>query len=32
MDKGIGHCYECNEECKKGMLTKIKPYMLAKFN
>lgn len=26
MDKGIGHCYECNEECKKGMLTKIKPY------
>ena len=26
MDRGIGHCYECNEECKKGMLTKIKPY------
>ena len=31
-DKGIGHCYECNEECKKGMLTKIKPYMLAIFS
>ena len=26
MDREIGHCYECNEECKKGMLTKIKPY------
>ncbi len=23
MDKGIGHCYECNEECKKGMLIKL---------
>ena len=25
MEKGIGHCYECEEECTKGMLSKIKP-------
>ena len=26
MSKSIGHCYECNEECRKGLLAKIKPF------
>ena len=25
IEKGIDHCYECNEECREGMLSKIKP-------
>ena len=26
IEKGIGHCFACNEEdCRKGMLSKIKP-------
>ena len=26
VEKGIGHCFECDEEdCRKGMLSKIKP-------
>lgn len=26
IEKGIGHCFECDEEdCRKGMLSKIKP-------
>ena len=24
--KGLTHCYECEEKCKKGLLSKIKPY------
>lgn len=28
IEKGISHCYECNEDCKKGLLNKIKPYAL----
>lgn len=31
MEKGIGHCYECDSECKKGMLSKIKPYGFTLF-
>jgi len=31
MEKGIGHCYECKEECTKGMLSKIKPYGFTLF-
>ena len=25
MEKGFQHCFECREECTKGMLTNIKP-------
>ena len=31
MDKGVGHCYACDAECKKGMLAKIKPYGFTLF-
>lgn len=24
--KGLTHCYKCEENCKKGLLGKIKPY------
>ncbi len=24
--KGLSHCYQCQQDCKKGLLTKIKPY------
>lgn len=24
-EKGVEHCYECKEECTKGLLNKIKP-------
>ena len=30
-EKGIAHCYECKEECKKGLLSKIKPYTFSIF-
>ncbi len=26
MDLNLGHCYECDKDCKKGILSKIKPY------
>ena len=29
--KGIGHCYECQEPCRKGLLAKIKPYAFTLF-
>ena len=29
--KGIRHCYECDVECKKGLLGKIKPYAFTHF-
>lgn len=29
--KGISHCYECNADCKKGLLSKIKPYGFTEF-
>ena len=25
LDKDVPHCFECPEDCKKGMLSKIKP-------
>lgn len=25
VERGTGHCYECPEDCQKGMLSKIKP-------
>ena len=29
--RGIGHCYECAEACRKGLLSKIKPYGFTLF-
>ena len=31
LEKGIGHCYTCDEDCQKGLLTKIKPYAFNLF-
>ena len=31
LEKGIGHCYECVEICRKGLLAKIKPYGFTLF-
>lgn len=31
IDKEIGHCYECGENCSKGLLGKIKPYGFTLF-
>ncbi len=31
LDKGLKHCFECEEECKKGLLAKIKPYGFTLF-
>lgn len=31
LSKNIGHCYECEEECRKGLLAKIKPYGFTEF-
>lgn len=31
LKKGIAHCFECGEECRKGMLSKIKPYGFTLF-
>lgn len=30
-EKGIAHCFECKEDCKKGLLSKIKPYIFSLF-
>ena len=32
VSKKIGHCYECNEKCRKGLLAKIKPYAFTEFD
>lgn len=31
MEKSISHCYECEENCKRGLLQKIKPYGFSLF-
>ena len=31
IDKGISHCYKCEEACRKGLLGKIKPYGFTLF-
>lgn len=31
ISKGLGHCYECGEPCRKGLLSKIKPYGFTEF-
>lgn len=29
--KNISHCYECDRDCKMGLLSKIKPYAFTLF-
>ena len=29
--KGLSHCHQCAEECRKGLLVKIKPYGFTLF-
>lgn len=29
--KSLNHCFECNQDCRKGILTKIKPYAFTLF-
>lgn len=29
--RGLSHCYECGEVCRKGLLVKIKPYGFTEF-
>ena len=31
LEKSVAHCYECREDCRKGMLSKIKPYGFTLF-
>lgn len=31
IDKGYSHCYLCDEDCRKGLLAKIKPYVFTLF-
>lgn len=31
ISRNIGHCYECSEPCRKGLLSKIKPYAFTEF-
>lgn len=31
MEKGLAGCYECHEDCKKGMLGKEKPFGFTRF-
>lgn len=31
IDNNFGHCYECRLECRKGLLSKIKPYGFTLF-
>ena len=31
IEKGISHCYRCQEDCQKGLLHKIKPYSFTLF-
>ena len=30
-ESGFGHCYECPQDCKNGLLDKVKPYGLTLF-
>ncbi len=30
-EKQLGHCYDCTEDCHKGLLGKIKPYGFTLF-
>ena len=31
MEKQLSHCYQCSQECRKGLLGKIKPYAFTLF-
>lgn len=31
IEKGLAHCYECTQPCRKGLLSKIKPYGFTLF-
>lgn len=31
IEKGLTHCYECEMDCRKGLLGKIKPYGFTRF-
>lgn len=31
IETGADHCYSCNADCRKGMLSKIKPYAFTMF-
>ena len=31
LEKGLAHCYACEEDCRKGLLGKIKPYAFTLF-
>lgn len=31
IERGFSHCYECKEDCKKGLLSKNKPYAFTLF-
>ena len=31
MAKGLEHCFDCELECRKGLLSKIKPYGFTLF-
>ncbi len=30
-EKSLAHCYDCTEDCRKGLLHKIKPYAFTQF-
>lgn len=31
IEKGVAHCYECDEDCRKTMLSKMKSYAFTRF-
>lgn len=31
LERGLSHCYDCPEICRKGLLAKIKPYAFTLF-
>ena len=31
IDKHYGHCFECEADCRKGLLSKLKPYAFTLF-
>lgn len=31
MQRQYGHCYDCDSECRKGLLSKAKPYGFTLF-
>lgn len=31
MEKAVSHCFSCDEKCRKGLLSKIKPYGFTEF-